>query len=293
MRTRAVAFRRGRAAGGGGVHRRVVQVAVAPHRAALWQRGRQAEDFPGLGRGEPDRVLPAVPRVERPLQRATRPDSSARPSGSSVASIRRTCATTPACGSTLRPRCRRCRACWTACSWIGPRRNILRAPSDGAAMQLVIESGGVVRCIYGEEIDLAALGSPAISRASHVEPDQQGRWLADMSPVGGPLLGPMTGEAMLWRQSMLGWKTTGSPRRGSQPDVPMRCQRRCGNACQRDAGQAYQGVNQPAQHRRRTEQGCHKIELQKAHQSPVHGPNDHQCHSKPVRSFHLHVSLNK
>ena len=57
-------------------------------------------------------------------------------------------------------------------------------------MQLVIEPGGVVRCIYGEEIDLAALGSPAISRASHVEPDQQGRWLADMSPVGGPLLGP-------------------------------------------------------------------------------------------------------
>jgi hypothetical protein len=57
-------------------------------------------------------------------------------------------------------------------------------------MQLVVEPGGVVRCIYGEEINLAALGSPAISRASHVEPDQQGRWLADMSPAGGPLLGP-------------------------------------------------------------------------------------------------------
>jgi hypothetical protein len=57
-------------------------------------------------------------------------------------------------------------------------------------MQLVIESGGVVRCIYGEEIDLTALGSPAISRASHVEPDPQGRWQADMSPMGGPLLGP-------------------------------------------------------------------------------------------------------
>jgi hypothetical protein len=58
------------------------------------------------------------------------------------------------------------------------------------AMQLVIEPGGVVRCIYSEAIDLAALGSPAISRASHVEPDQQGSWLADLSPVGGPLLGP-------------------------------------------------------------------------------------------------------
>ena len=57
-------------------------------------------------------------------------------------------------------------------------------------MQLVIEPGGVVRCVYGEEIDLTALGSPAISRASSVEPDQQGRWWADMGPVGGPVLGP-------------------------------------------------------------------------------------------------------
>ena len=57
-------------------------------------------------------------------------------------------------------------------------------------MQLVIESGGVVRCIYSEHIDLAALGSPAISRASNVEPDQQGRWWADMGPVSGPMLGP-------------------------------------------------------------------------------------------------------
>jgi hypothetical protein len=57
-------------------------------------------------------------------------------------------------------------------------------------MQLVIESGGRVRCIYGEAIDLHALGTAAISRASHVEPDGQGRWLADLSPVGGPVLGP-------------------------------------------------------------------------------------------------------
>jgi hypothetical protein len=58
------------------------------------------------------------------------------------------------------------------------------------AMQLIIEPGGVVQCIYSEAVDLAALGSPAISRASHVEPDQQGRWLADLSPIAGPTLGP-------------------------------------------------------------------------------------------------------
>ena len=57
-------------------------------------------------------------------------------------------------------------------------------------MQIIIELGGTARCIYTEEIDLAAIGSPVITRASHVEPDQQGRWLADMGPVGGPVLGP-------------------------------------------------------------------------------------------------------
>jgi hypothetical protein len=57
-------------------------------------------------------------------------------------------------------------------------------------MQLIIEAGGGVRGIYGEEIDLAALGPARISRASHVEPDESGRWVADLSPVGGPVLGP-------------------------------------------------------------------------------------------------------
>jgi hypothetical protein len=58
------------------------------------------------------------------------------------------------------------------------------------AMQLIITPGGAVRCVYAEEIDLTALGNPTISRASHVEPDQHGRWLVDLSPVGGPILRP-------------------------------------------------------------------------------------------------------
>ena len=57
-------------------------------------------------------------------------------------------------------------------------------------MNLIIEKDGRVRGIYGEEIALEALGTPRITRASHVEPDDQGRWLADMAPVGGPVLGP-------------------------------------------------------------------------------------------------------
>jgi hypothetical protein len=57
-------------------------------------------------------------------------------------------------------------------------------------MDLVVSPDGTVRAIYAEDINLGDLGSPLISRASHVEPDSQGRWLADLSPVGGPVLGP-------------------------------------------------------------------------------------------------------
>ena len=41
-------------------------------------------------------------------------------------------------------------------------------------MQLVIDAAGSITCLYDEAIDLAALGSLAISRASHVEPDRPG-----------------------------------------------------------------------------------------------------------------------
>jgi hypothetical protein len=57
-------------------------------------------------------------------------------------------------------------------------------------MELVITPLGVVRCVYGEELDLRALGRPDIRRGSHVEPTNDGRWTADLAPVGGPVLGP-------------------------------------------------------------------------------------------------------
>ncbi len=57
-------------------------------------------------------------------------------------------------------------------------------------MILVVDPAGQVRCLYGEEIDLAALGTLIIMRGSHVEPDAQGRWWADLAPVDGPHLGP-------------------------------------------------------------------------------------------------------
>lgn len=55
---------------------------------------------------------------------------------------------------------------------------------------ITISPQGVVRCLYHERFDLASLGRVTIERASHVEPDQSGQWSADLSPVGGPTLGP-------------------------------------------------------------------------------------------------------
>jgi hypothetical protein len=60
----------------------------------------------------------------------------------------------------------------------------------GDTMQLVVAPNGSVRCVYGEALDLSALGSLNIARASHVEPDAHGQWLVDLSPLGGPTLGP-------------------------------------------------------------------------------------------------------
>jgi hypothetical protein len=57
-------------------------------------------------------------------------------------------------------------------------------------MHLIVEPTGRVRAIYTEELDLAALGQPVITRASHVEPGADGRWSADLRPVDGPVLGP-------------------------------------------------------------------------------------------------------
>ena len=57
-------------------------------------------------------------------------------------------------------------------------------------MELIIDNYGVVRCIYNEAINLAAIGSIDIKRASHVEPTRDGQWTADLSPVAGPVLGP-------------------------------------------------------------------------------------------------------
>lgn len=56
-------------------------------------------------------------------------------------------------------------------------------------MDLYIDPTGVITCLYDEAIALPALGKLTIRRASHVEPDPDGQWWADLSPTGGPRLG--------------------------------------------------------------------------------------------------------
>ena len=57
-------------------------------------------------------------------------------------------------------------------------------------MELVVAADGMARCIYDEALDLREIGTLKITRASHVEPDRDGFWWADMGPSGGPVLGP-------------------------------------------------------------------------------------------------------
>ena len=74
----------------------------------------------------------------------------------------------------------------------------MSAPTE---MELVVGADGAVRCIYDKALDLRALGKLRITRASHVEPDSDGKWWADMGPVGVPVLGPSgRGGRRCWRR---------------------------------------------------------------------------------------------
>jgi len=55
---------------------------------------------------------------------------------------------------------------------------------------IFIGPDGKIVSIYNDNVDLSSVGKVKIRRASHVEPDKNGKWVADLSPVGGPKLGP-------------------------------------------------------------------------------------------------------
>lgn len=54
-----------------------------------------------------------------------------------------------------------------------------------------IDPTGTVQFVWNDLLrGLIDEGTPTIQRASHVEPTPDGQWTADLSPVGGPTLGP-------------------------------------------------------------------------------------------------------
>ena len=88
-----------------------------------------------------------------------------------------------------------------------------------AEMELVVDAGGDVRCVYGEELDLREIGKLQITRASHVEPDRDGFWWADMGPVDGPVLGPFKSRTEALGAER-GWLTRINPGRWGATALP-------------------------------------------------------------------------
>lgn len=65
-------------------------------------------------------------------------------------------------------------------------------------MNIIISPSGQIRFIYSDDlIGLTQEGSARTRRASRVEPEGNG-WMADLSPVEGPKLGPFVsrGDAL-------------------------------------------------------------------------------------------------
>ena len=75
-------------------------------------------------------------------------------------------------------------------------------------MELVVAVDGVTRCIYDEALDLREIGTLQITRASHVEPDAEGNWWADMGPSDGPMLGPFRSRSEALKAER-GWMMRG------------------------------------------------------------------------------------
>ncbi len=56
---------------------------------------------------------------------------------------------------------------------------------------IIIAPDGTATFIHSDEMQgIIEQGEATITRASHVEPDAGGKWVADMAPSGGPVLGP-------------------------------------------------------------------------------------------------------
>ena len=57
-------------------------------------------------------------------------------------------------------------------------------------IRLRVSGGGWIKAVHHDALAWQRLGSVLIQLGSHVEPTANGEWTADLSPVGGPVLGP-------------------------------------------------------------------------------------------------------
>ena len=57
-------------------------------------------------------------------------------------------------------------------------------------MDMVVERNGNIRMIYDEAINVRHIGELSVRRVSQVEPVEYGLWIADLSLLNGPILGP-------------------------------------------------------------------------------------------------------
>ncbi|MBI3832182.1 MAG: hypothetical protein HY291_21855 [Planctomycetes bacterium] len=56
---------------------------------------------------------------------------------------------------------------------------------------IFLRADGSLQFIYADALrSLLEHGAPVISRASHVEPTADARWIVDLAPLGGAVLGP-------------------------------------------------------------------------------------------------------
>jgi hypothetical protein len=82
-------------------------------------------------------------------------------------------------------------------------------------MKVTFEVDGRIKFIYDDFVAeiTREVGQLNIRRASHVEPTgPDGLWLADMSPVGGPALGPFMTRTIALQEERLWLITHGIPR---------------------------------------------------------------------------------
>lgn len=58
---------------------------------------------------------------------------------------------------------------------------------------ITVNSDGSIVFVWADDCaPLLDLGTAHVRRASHVEPNAEGKWTADLTPVGGPTFGPYT-----------------------------------------------------------------------------------------------------